>query len=190
VIWSSSTSAVVIAISADGTRHAAVSLNFATPSKNRVLSPLAKEPLNTNARGWLREETSSRADRAPSCDSRVVRTLTPQPSGVCGNDLVCTQVTECGPSDSASVTLGYSTNLTATTLPAALLAPGTGIYETQMPTPGATAQGFENVCSAVQTGVENLCTAAETVLPSACLALEVKNICVGREGCSEVGIKF
>jgi hypothetical protein len=42
-----------------------------------------------------------------------------------------------------------------------------------MPTPGATAQGFENVCSAVQTGVENLCTAAEAVLPSACLALAV-----------------
>ena len=44
------------------------------------------------------------------------------------------------------------------------------LYETQMPTPGATAQGFENVCSAVQTGVENLCTAAETVLPHAWLS--------------------
>lgn len=165
LVWSSNTSAVATVTSADGSKHAQVSLNFSQPLGNSVAATSREQASASRGgcgRNWAIPKLSTQSAIA----------------GVCGEGIACTQVTQCGPSDDAVVTLGYSTNLQSTTFPSVRLAAGTGIYETPLPTPGALAQGFENVCSAVKSAFGNICIVANAVLPQACFALALSPVTI------------
>lgn len=177
VTWVSAASAVVIATSADGTKHAAVSVNMAVPTASKLMSfptaDLLEDASSQTLGQFLRNPESARtAQKSAACNGgAILSTKSPSSGLTCGQNAVCTQVTECGPSDQAIVTVDYSTNLQSTTLPGTLLGPNTGIYTTLLPQPGAIAEGFENVCSAVSDAFDTLCEVADGLLPQACALL-------------------
>jgi hypothetical protein len=169
--WFTNTKVFLKAISADGSHHVAVALDISTLKSGQApASTGLKIPTIQFGSRVMRYGNPTSTLMCPGTKYSTPIPLLAASAGSCTANMTCVQVIQCGPADNANVSVTVSDNLSLASLPASLIAPGTGVYGALMPTPGAVAHNVGAVCDSVASVIGHVCDVADT-FPFICLGL-------------------